>query len=155
MNSTVGSVGPMPYRALMEPGSIPVAAVITVWRHNSHADVLLSRLLEPAAWRHRTPFALKLASVYADQFPAKGDLCRESCRKHNVPIFSCSQHRYSPGFIGMRNHPEVGDVLGCDVYGGCPTEPHHAELYWHAVHSIETLYTIMGTGCTSVTCRHP
>ncbi len=52
----------------------------------------------------------------------------------------------------MRNHPEVGRVLGCDVYGGCPTEPHHAELYWHAVHGIETLYTIMGTGCVSVTC---
>jgi len=72
---------------MIGPSSIPVAGVITEWRHNSHADVLLSRLLEPEAWRHRTPFALKLVSVYADQFPAKGDLCRESCRKHNVPIF--------------------------------------------------------------------
>jgi predicted dehydrogenase len=69
-----------------------------------------------------------------------------------TPCWSSSQHRYSPGFIGMRNHPEVGKVLGCDVYGGCPTEPHHAEFYWHAVHSIETLYTIMGPGCDSVRC---
>jgi predicted dehydrogenase len=68
-----------------------------------------------------------------------------------VPIFSCSQHRFSPGFIGMRNHEEVGDVLGCEVYGGCPREPHHPDLFWHAVHGIETLYTIMGPGCTSVT----
>src|SRR5262249_8699067 len=35
-----------------------------------------------------------------------------------IPFWSCSQHRFSPGFSGMRNHPEVGKVLGCDVYGG-------------------------------------
>jgi predicted dehydrogenase len=69
-----------------------------------------------------------------------------------TPCWTSSQHRFSPGFIGMRNHAEVGRVLGCDVYGGCPTEPHHAELYWHAVHSVETLYTIMGTGCATVSC---
>lgn len=68
-----------------------------------------------------------------------------------VPLFSCSQHRFSPGFIGMRDHPEVGKVLGCSVYGGCPTEPHHPDLFWHAVHGIETLYTIMGAGCETVT----
>jgi predicted dehydrogenase len=69
-----------------------------------------------------------------------------------TPCWTSSQHRFSPGFLGMRNHAEVGKVLGCDVYGGCPTEPHHAELYWHGVHSIETLYTIMGRGCVSVSC---
>jgi predicted dehydrogenase len=69
-----------------------------------------------------------------------------------TPCWTSSQHRFSPGFIGMRNHPEVGRVLGCDVYGGCPTEPHHAELYWHALHGIETLFTIMGPGCETVHC---
>ena len=44
--------------------------------------------------------------------------------EHKTPVFSCSQHRFSPGFIGMRKHEEVGDVLGCDVFGGCPREPH-------------------------------
>lgn len=73
-------------------------------------------------------------------------------KEHGTPCWSSSQHRFSPGFIGMRDHPEVGKVLGCDVYGGCPTEPHHPELFWHAVHSVETLFTIMGPGCESVTC---
>lgn len=63
-----------------------VAAVITEWRTNSHADVLLSRILEPEAWGHTKPFGLKLAAVYADQFP-KNDLCRPYCEKHNIPIF--------------------------------------------------------------------
>jgi predicted dehydrogenase len=72
-------------------------------------------------------------------------------RENKVPIFSCSQHRFSPGFIGMRQHEEVGDVLGCDVYGGCPREPHHPDLFWHGIHGVETLYTIMGPGCVSVT----
>lgn len=72
-------------------------------------------------------------------------------KEHNVPLCSWSQHRFSPGFFGMRNHEEVGDVLGCDVYGGCPREPHHPDLYWHAVHGVETLYAIMGPGCVSVT----
>lgn len=72
-------------------------------------------------------------------------------KEKKTPIFSCSQHRFSPGFIGMRNHDEVGEVLGCDVYGGCPREPHHPDLVWHGIHGVETLYTIMGPGCVSVT----
>eukprot|EP00913_Durusdinium_trenchii_P008808 g8274.t1 len=72
-------------------------------------------------------------------------------KKYRTPLFSCSQHRFSPGFIGMRNHEEVGDVLGCNVYGGCPTEKHHAEFFWHAIHGFETLYTIMRPGAVSVT----
>ena len=72
-------------------------------------------------------------------------------KKYKTPVFSCSQHRYSPGFIGMRNHPEVGKVIGCNVFGGCPTVEHHPDLFWHAVHSFETLYTIMGPGAVSVT----
>lgn len=69
-----------------------------------------------------------------------------------TPCWSSSQHRYSPGFIGMRTHPEVGKVLGCDVYGGCTPEPHHAELFWHGVHGIDTLFAILGPGCESVRC---
>ena len=72
-------------------------------------------------------------------------------REYKTPLFSCSQHRFVPGFIGMRNHPHVGKVLGCSVYGGLTTEPHHSDFFWHGVHSAETLFTIMGPGCVSVT----
>jgi hypothetical protein len=51
----------------------------------------------------------------------------------------------------MRHHQEVGDVIGCDVFGGCPREPHHPDLFWHGIHGVETLYTIMAPGCVSVT----
>lgn len=69
-----------------------------------------------------------------------------------TPCWSSSQHRYSPGFAGMKDHPEVGKVLGCDVYGGCTSDPNTPEFVWSALHSIETLYAILGPGCVSVTC---
>lgn len=69
-----------------------------------------------------------------------------------TPMFSSSQHRFSPGFIGMRNHPEVGKVLGCDVYGGFEVKGPKADEFIRPLHSIETLYTIMGPGVETVSC---
>jgi len=69
-----------------------------------------------------------------------------------TPCFSSSQHRFSPGFIGMRDHPEVGKVLGCDVYGGYEVKSPKADEFIRPLHSIETLYTIMGPGVQSVSC---
>ncbi len=85
----------------------PVAAVLTEWRINSHADVILSRLLEPEAWGHKRPFALKLAAVYADQFPAN-DLCRDLCRKHGVPMFPTIAGAVG---VGTRGVPVEGVLI--------------------------------------------
>jgi predicted dehydrogenase len=67
-----------------------------------------------------------------------------------VPCWSSSSLRFSPGIAGMRNNPEVGDVLGCDAFSPCSLEEHHPDLYWYGVHGVETLFTIMGTGCDRV-----
>lgn len=69
-----------------------------------------------------------------------------------TPCWSSSQHRYSPGFIGMRSHPEVGKVLGCDVYGGWDVKAAEADRFIRPLHSIETMYAIMGPGVVSVSC---
>ena len=69
-----------------------------------------------------------------------------------TPCWSSSQHRFSPGFSGMKNHPEVGKVLGCDVYGGGKPSEETPGFIWSSLHSIETLYAIMGPGVVSVTC---
>jgi hypothetical protein len=69
-----------------------------------------------------------------------------------TPMFSCSQHRFVPGFIGMRQHPEVGNVLGCDVYGGFEVKGPTADEFIRPLHSLETIYTIMGPGVETVSC---
>ncbi len=71
-------------------------------------------------------------------------------RENNVPCWSSSSLRYSPGVIGMRENSEVGNVLGCDVFGPCSLEEHHPDLYWYGVHGVEMLFTVMGTGCETV-----
>jgi hypothetical protein len=75
-------------------------------------------------------------------------------KKYKVPVFSSSSLRYSPGIARMRNDPKVGDVLGCSAYGPCPLEKHHPDLFWYGIHGVETLFTIMGPGCKSVTRSH-
>ncbi len=57
-------------------------------------------------------------------------------RANRYAVFSCSQHRYSPGFSGMRNHPEVGKVLGCDVYGGFEIKGTAADEFIRPLHSL-------------------
>jgi predicted dehydrogenase len=75
-------------------------------------------------------------------------------KEHNVPLFSSSSLRFGPGVSGMKKDPKVGKVLGCFAYSPCEFEPHHPDLYWYGVHGVEMLYTVMGTGCQSVTRAH-
>jgi predicted dehydrogenase len=67
-----------------------------------------------------------------------------------TPCFSSSSLRFSPGIAAERHDPKVGDILGCDTFGPCSLEEHHPDLFWYGVHGVESLYTIMGTGCRSV-----
>ena len=75
----------------------------------------------------------------------------ELAKKHDVPCFSSSSLRFSPGIQSMRNNDEVGEILGCDAYSPCSLEEHHRDLFWYGVHGVEILFTIMGPGCESVT----
>jgi len=70
--------------------------------------------------------------------------------ENNVPCWSSSSLRFAPDTIGMRNNKEVGEVLGCATHGPCKLEEHHPDFYWYGIHGIESLFTIMGTGCERV-----
>ena len=74
--------------------------------------------------------------------------------EHKVPCFSSSSLRFAPGTIGVRSNPALGEVRGCDQYSPCALEPHHPDLFWYGIHGVEPLFTIMGTGCQSVTRVH-
>jgi hypothetical protein len=71
-------------------------------------------------------------------------------KQHKVPVFSSSSLRFSASIQALRDSKEVGDIVGCDTYGPCSLESHHPDLFWYGVHGVEMLYTIMGTGCESV-----
>ncbi len=70
--------------------------------------------------------------------------------ENNVPCWSSSSLRYSPGIVEMKKTNSVGDILGCDAYSPCSLEEHHPDLYWYGVHGVEILFAVMGTGCQSV-----
>lgn len=108
----------------MSAEPLRIAAVITEWRKNSHADVLLGRVLEPEAWGHTAPFRLKLAAVYADQFP-RNDLCRTLCAKHAVPIFDSVVGAVG---VGTRSVP-VDGVMLIGEHGDYATNPKGQKLY--------------------------
>lgn len=70
-------------------------------------------------------------------------------KQYNVPVFSSSSLRYVDQSQKLRNG-ELGKVLGADCYSPAHLEPSHADLAWYGIHGVETLFTVMGTGCVSV-----
>jgi predicted dehydrogenase len=88
--------------------------------------------------------------------PAAGSLrdvleIYRQAREHNVPIFSGSSLRYYPNLQAMKTN-DLGELRGADTSGPAELESHHPDLFWYGIHAAEVLYTIMGTGCESVTC---
>ena len=83
-----------------------------------------------------------LASTLAD--------AREIARlatEAGVPWFSSSSARFG-GIAAAMKFP---DSTGAIVWGPGPLEEHHQlELSWYAIHSVELLYTLLGTGCEQV-----
>lgn len=70
-------------------------------------------------------------------------------RDYNVPIFSSSALRYVPQNQKLRNG-EYGKVMGADCYSPATREITHPDFGWYGIHGVETLFTVMGTGCVSV-----
>lgn len=69
-------------------------------------------------------------------------------KEAGVPWFSSSSLRY--GQIGTTM--KFADATGVETWGPGPLEPHHyLDLSWYAIHPIEMLYALMGTGCEEVT----
>jgi hypothetical protein len=69
--------------------------------------------------------------------------------EEKVPVFSSSSLRFAKDTQAVRNG-SIGRVSYAETYGHCELESHHPDLFWYGVHGVESLFTIMGTGCETV-----
>ncbi len=75
-------------------------------------------------------------------------------RASGTPFFSSSSLRFVSDVQNLKGNAALGNMVGAFTYGPAPTEPHHPDLFWYGIHSVEMLYTLMGPGCESVTRVH-
>lgn len=113
---------PAPSRPPLQPKS--VAAVLTAYQQGLHADVLVGKILE--GWRQDggPGPALKLASMYVDQFP-EGDMARPMARRYQVPIFGTIEEALTLG--GSRI--AVDGVISIGEHGDYPWNEKQQHLY--------------------------
>ena len=77
----------------------------------------------------------------------------EAAAARRLPLFSASSLRYAPQVQEVRqSREELGAMLGCDVHGPGALHPRNPGWFHYGVHSVELLYTLMGTGCATVRC---
>jgi hypothetical protein len=113
---------PAPSPPHLQPKS--VAAILTAYQQGLHADVLVGKILE--GWRQDggPGPALKLASMYVDQFP-EGDLARPMARKHQVPIFGTIEEALTLGGTRIA----VDGVISIGEHGDYPWNEKQQHLY--------------------------
>ncbi|HZS07722.1 MAG TPA: Gfo/Idh/MocA family oxidoreductase [Blastocatellia bacterium] len=75
-------------------------------------------------------------------------------RESGTPFFSSSSLRFVTEIQAARKNEQLGEMLGAIAWSPSPTEPHHPDLFWYGIHGVETLFTLMGPGCESVSRVH-
>lgn len=73
--------------------------------------------------------------------------------RYGVKIFSSSALRFSKATADIRAGV-YGPVRGADCYSPHTAEKSHPDFGFYGIHGVETLYTVMGTGCEKVSRMH-
>ncbi|MGN6545270.1 MAG: hypothetical protein ACTHK7_09505 [Aureliella sp.] len=102
----------------------PVAGVVTIYQENSHADVLIGKILEGWKQDGGAGPALKLVSLYVDQFP-KSDLSVGLAAKHGFRLCNSIDEALTLGTGGIA----VEGVLSVGEHGNYPTNAKGQHLY--------------------------
>jgi hypothetical protein len=72
-------------------------------------------------------------------------------KKQNVPCFSSSSVRFSPGTQELLKNESLGAIVGAVTWGSCTYQEGTPDMFFYGIHGIEPLYALMGTGCERVT----
>ncbi len=66
-----------------------------------------------------------------------------------VPLFSSSSLRFGKTTLAARAGA-LGKITRCETSSPAHLEKTHPDLFWYGIHGVESLFTVMGTGCQSV-----
>ena len=97
---------------------LPVAAVVTVYHDNSHADVLIGKILEGWQQDGGPGPDLKLVSLYVDQVGG-GDMSRALAQKHGFRIARTIDEAITLG----TDRVQVAGVISIGEHGDYPFTP--------------------------------
>ena len=101
-----------------------VSALVTEYRFNSHADVILGKILDGYRYDGGVGPNLELAGMYVEQFPRR-DLSRDVSRKHGVPLFKTIEEALTLGGKTVA----VDGVLIIGEHGNYPINEKGQKLY--------------------------
>jgi predicted dehydrogenase len=99
-------------------------------------------------FRRRKPVFIDkpMAASFADASEI-ARLAKES----GTPWFSSSSLRYASEYQDFLRDPSGQTIHGVETYGPAALEPTNPGLFWYGIHAVESLFTLLGTGCVSVT----
>jgi len=121
-----------------------VAAIVTAWYPNSHADVIVRKILEGFVFKgEHVESRLELASLYLDQRPWD-DVGAALAVDHGVPIFDTVGEAVSLGKPGTN----VDGVLITGEHGDYPVNDRNQKMYPRRRLFDATIATMIGSGRT-------
>jgi hypothetical protein len=69
----------------------------------------------------------------------------------HTPVYTSSSLRFVKEVQAAATNKSIGDIIGCETLSPMEMQSSHPDLFWYGIHGVEPLFTIMGTGCQTVT----
>ena len=104
---------------------LPVAAIVTEYRTNSHADVIVGKILEGYRQDGGPGPDLRIVSMYRDQVPAQ-DLSQDLAKKHGFLIAKTIEE----AIVAPSGEDQIAGVLSIGEHGTYPSTPDTGQLMY-------------------------
>lgn len=74
----------------------------------------------------------------------------ELAKQHHVNCFSSSSSRFGDDLRSLLDSETIGEIIGATTWGPCSYQSGTPDLFFYAIHGVESLFTLMGPGCVTV-----
>jgi hypothetical protein len=136
-----------------------IEIVTTIPQLLEKVDVVLLESVDGRIhWQEAAPVIKAGKPLFIDK-PVAGSLADaiaiyDLAKQRNVPCFSSSSLRFSPGLQELLQNEKLGTLAGAATWGPCTYQEGTPDMFFYGIHGIEPLYVLMGTGCETVARIH-